>query len=242
MLPVGVPVGQRQPGPQTGTKSDYQAAAQPQQGDNYSKGNEKGEGKESKTPGVHIDKHVSFQRGFSVSAGIGFNYGAGVGIGAGVKVGAGLSASGSIFAGAGCSLDTIGNGFHPSPRKATSRFVFELPFTRIWLGMTQLEAPINTNLDACIFPVRKRAAMEQIMQMQDDIHKLKKMMDSVFEKIESHSAGKAYDATDAYADKDRIVEMLNRLSSRELKQTINNTEAERQSIYRRAGASLKGVL
>ncbi|GAB9472021.1 dihydrolipoamide acetyltransferase [Globisporangium polare] len=107
--------------------------------------------------------------------------------------------------------------------------------------------------------------MEQIMQMQDDIHKLKKMMDSVFEKIESHSPDSAYDAADAYADKDRIVEMLNRLSSRmadadmsnltatptkdatpediaELKQTINNTEAERQSIYRRAGASLKGVL
>lgn len=112
--------------------------------------------------------------------------------------------------------------------------------------------------------------MEPIMQMQDDIHKLKKMMDSVFEKMyvapslcvcvcvwggvllarvaqaltargsESHSADSAYDAADAYgacrgvfifvkkhrwlftktnwicvaADKDRIVEMLNRLSSR----------------------------
>jgi hypothetical protein len=67
------------------------------------------------------------------------------------------------------------------------------------------------------------------------------------------------------ADKDRIVEMLNRLSSRmadadmsnltaepinnatpeeitELKQTITRIEADRQSIYRRAGASLKGVL
>lgn len=28
----------------------------------------------------------------------------------------------------------------------------------------------------------------------------------------------------------------------ELKQTINNTEAERQSVHRRAGASLKGAL
>lgn len=27
------------------------------------------------------------------------------------------------------------------------------------------------------------ATMEQIMQMQDDIHKLKKLMDSVFEKM-----------------------------------------------------------
>ncbi|DAZ94855.1 TPA: hypothetical protein N0F65_008157 [Lagenidium giganteum] len=107
--------------------------------------------------------------------------------------------------------------------------------------------------------------MEQIMQMQDDIHKLKKMMDMVFEKIETHSADRPYDAVDAYADKDRIVEMLNRLSARmaeadmssltatptkdatpeeitQLKQSINEKEAERQSIYRRAGASLKGVL
>lgn len=29
----------------------------------------------------------------------------------------------------------------------------------------------------------RQASMEQIMQMQDDIHKLKKMMDSVFEKM-----------------------------------------------------------
>ncbi|GLD96921.1 hypothetical protein PINS_up005604 [Pythium insidiosum] len=107
--------------------------------------------------------------------------------------------------------------------------------------------------------------MEQIMQMMDDIHKLKKMMDAVFEKIESHSDEKGYDAVDAYADKDRILEMLNRLSQRmadadmsnltatptndatpediaELKKTIEQIENERQNIYRRAGASLKGVL
>ncbi|POM80486.1 Hypothetical protein PHPALM_1672 [Phytophthora palmivora] len=107
--------------------------------------------------------------------------------------------------------------------------------------------------------------MEQIMQMQDDIHKLKKLMDSVFEKIENQSEQRPYDTADAYADKDRIVEMLNRLSSRmadadmsnltaaptkdattediaELKQSINSIEAERQNINRRAGASLKGVL
>ncbi|TMW64649.1 hypothetical protein Poli38472_011529 [Pythium oligandrum] len=107
--------------------------------------------------------------------------------------------------------------------------------------------------------------MEQIMQMMDDIHKLKKMMDAVFEKMESHSDEKPYDAAEAYADKDRIVEMLNRLSSRmaeadmsnltsvpandatpeeiaALKLAINQIEAERQNIYRRAGASLKGVL
>ncbi|CAI5728889.1 hypothetical protein KXD40_008492 [Peronospora effusa] len=107
--------------------------------------------------------------------------------------------------------------------------------------------------------------MEQIMQMQDDIHKLKKLMDSVFEKIENQSDQRPYDTTDAYSDKDRIVEMLNRLSSRmadvdmsnltatptkdatteditELKQKINRIEAERQNINRRAGASLKGVL
>uniref|UniRef100_H3GZK1 Uncharacterized protein n=1 Tax=Phytophthora ramorum TaxID=164328 RepID=H3GZK1_PHYRM len=137
--------------------------------------------------------------------------------------------------------------------------------------------------------------MEQIMQMQDDIHKLKKLMDSVFDKIlgsfaaryalceaekwrfnwcinvlslddsENQSEQHSYDTADAYADKDRIVEMLNRLSSRmadadmsnltatptkdatpeditELKQNINRIEAERQNINRRAGASLKGVL
>ncbi|ETI42946.1 hypothetical protein F441_11978 [Phytophthora nicotianae CJ01A1] len=107
--------------------------------------------------------------------------------------------------------------------------------------------------------------MEQIMQMQDDIHKLKKLMDSVFDKIENQSEQRPYDTADAYADKDRIVEMLNRLSSRmadadmsnltatptkdatpediaELKQSINRIEAERQNINRRAGASLKGVL
>ncbi|CAH0517662.1 unnamed protein product [Peronospora belbahrii] len=107
--------------------------------------------------------------------------------------------------------------------------------------------------------------MEQIMQMQDDIHKLKKLMDSVFEKIENQSEERPYDTADAYTDKDRIVEMLNRLSSRmadadmsnltatptkdataeditELKHKINRIEAERQTINRRAGASLKGVL
>ncbi|ETI42947.1 hypothetical protein, variant [Phytophthora nicotianae CJ01A1] len=104
--------------------------------------------------------------------------------------------------------------------------------------------------------------MEQIMQMQDDIHKLKKLMDSVFDKIENQSEQRPYDTADAYADKDRIVEMLNRLSSRmadadmsnltatptkdatpeDIAQSINRIEAERQNINRRAGASLKGVL
>ncbi|TDH70056.1 hypothetical protein CCR75_000852 [Bremia lactucae] len=107
--------------------------------------------------------------------------------------------------------------------------------------------------------------MEQILQMQDDIHKLRKLMDVVFEKIENQSEQQPYDTTDAYADKDRIVEMLNRLSSRmvdadmsnltaiptkdatvediaELKQKIHRIEVERQTINRRAGASLKGML
>ncbi|RLN56651.1 hypothetical protein BBP00_00007889 [Phytophthora kernoviae] len=107
--------------------------------------------------------------------------------------------------------------------------------------------------------------MEQIMQMQDDIHKLKKLMDSVFDKIENQTTESSYNTADAYADKDRIVEMLNRLSARmadadmsnltatptkdatpediaELKQGINRIEAERLNINRRAGASLKGVL
>ncbi|KAJ0392824.1 hypothetical protein P43SY_009964 [Pythium insidiosum] len=69
------------------------------------------------------------------------------------------------------------------------------------------------------------AEMEQIMQMMDDIHKLKKMMDSVFEKIESHSDEKGYDAVDAYADKDRILEMLNRLSQRMADADMSNLTA-----------------
>ncbi|KAL7679457.1 hypothetical protein Plhal304r1_c078g0164541 [Plasmopara halstedii] len=107
--------------------------------------------------------------------------------------------------------------------------------------------------------------MEQIMQMQDDIHKLKKLMDSVFEKIENKTEIHPYGTADAYTDKDRIVELLNRLSSRmadadmsnltamptkdataediaELKQKINHIEDERKNINRRAGASLKGIL
>ncbi|KAI9913131.1 hypothetical protein PsorP6_006370 [Peronosclerospora sorghi] len=63
--------------------------------------------------------------------------------------------------------------------------------------------------------------MEQIMHMQDDIHKLKKLMDSVFEKIMCSRVTDGHVA----ADKDRIVEMLNRLSARMADADMSNLTA-----------------
>ncbi|CCI45861.1 unnamed protein product [Albugo candida] len=106
--------------------------------------------------------------------------------------------------------------------------------------------------------------MEQIVQMQDDIHKVKKLMDNAFEKLGKQSSDVLYDPADAYADKDRIIELLNRLTSRmgdadvsnltanpktdatmeeilALKENSNRVEIERQSINRRVGACVKGI-
>nr|CCA23576.1 conserved hypothetical protein [Albugo laibachii Nc14] len=107
--------------------------------------------------------------------------------------------------------------------------------------------------------------MEQIVQMQDDIHKVKKLMDTAFEKLGKQSSDALYDPAEAYADKDRIIELLNRLTSRmgeaevsnltatpktdatmeeimALKKSSHRVEMERQSINRRAGACVKGIL
>ncbi|EQC31804.1 hypothetical protein SDRG_10593 [Saprolegnia diclina VS20] len=102
--------------------------------------------------------------------------------------------------------------------------------------------------------------MDQIAQLQEDIHKLKKVVDGIFEKIESDKCS----AADVYADKDKAIEMINRLCTKmgesdmldlttspakdigadvvqELKEKIVKLQSERMSLHRRTEACVKGL-
>ncbi|KAF0684878.1 Aste57867_23122 [Aphanomyces stellatus] len=101
---------------------------------------------------------------------------------------------------------------------------------------------------------------DQITHMQEDIHKLQKMVHVIFDKIESEKC----EASDVYADKDKLVEMINRLCTKmgdanmleltispakdigqdqiqELKERISKLQLERQNLQRRTAACVKGI-